>query len=187
MTRATRRAALCLGGALFAAVPAAPADDPLPVGPGARVRLTASGSRDRLKGTVQSLEPTVLAVISDDHQLVRVPRATITRLETGWGRRGNAKKGLLIGGLAGAGAGLLGCALDTDGDQWPFDDELDTGCEGTEWVGVPVAAGLAYGGIGALIGHFIKTDRWVEVPVEGVRVSLATPRRGIGLAISVRF
>jgi hypothetical protein len=53
-----------------------------------RVRVSVAATPDRLKGTVQSLDQSVLSVISDDHQLVKIPRATITRLETGWGRKG---------------------------------------------------------------------------------------------------
>jgi hypothetical protein len=40
-----------------------------------------AASRDRLKGTVQAVDESVLSLISDDHQLVKVPRASITRLE----------------------------------------------------------------------------------------------------------
>jgi hypothetical protein len=176
--------ALCLG-LLAATVPAA-AQDPQPLGPGVRVRISVAASKERLKGTVQALEPSVLAVISDDHQLVRVPRSTITRLETGWGRRGNARKGLLIGGAVGVTGGLLACGLSDD--DWPFEDEdFGEACDGGDWVAVPLLAGAVYGGIGALIGHFIKTDRWVEVPLDRVKVSLGPAPAGLGLALSIRF
>jgi hypothetical protein len=174
----------CLG-LLVCAGPAA-AQDPQPIGPGVRVRIAASGSKERLKGTVQSLDQSVLAVISDDHQLVRVPRSTITSLETGWGRKGNAKKGFIIGGAIGVAGGLLTCAVSDD--DWPFeDDTINSSCEGADWVGIPLLAGGVYGGVGALIGHFIKSDRWVEVPLDRLKLSVGPARAGLGVALSVRF
>jgi hypothetical protein len=178
--------ALALGLAILPAARPAAAQDPQPIGPGVRVRIAASGSKERLKGTVQSLDQGVLAVISDDHQLVRVPRATITSLETGWGRKGNAKKGFIIGAAIGVAGGLLVCAASDE--EWPFDESgVNSSCDGGEWVGIPLLAGGTYGGIGALIGHFIKSDRWIEVPLDRVKVSLGPAREGLGLALSVRF
>jgi hypothetical protein len=174
--------ALALEGA---AVPAQ-AEEPLPIGPGVRVRIAVATARDRLKGTVQALDDRFLSVISDDHQLVQVPRSSITALETGWGRRGNARKGLWIGAIVGASGGLLACAASTDEEDWPFDGG-DGVCNDGDWVAVPAVAAAVYGGIGALIGHFIKTDRWMQVPLDKVRVSLTTPPRGLGVAISFGF
>ena len=186
MRRAGARAALALALAAGVAAPAGAAE-PLPVGPGVRVRIAVATSRDRLKGTVQGLDERFLSVISDDHQLVQVPRSSITALETGWGRRGNARKGLVIGAISGAAGGLLACAASAGGDDWPFDDDHDSVCNDGDWVAVPAVAAAVYGGIGALIGHFIKTDRWMEVPLDKVRVSLTTPAGGVGLAISFGF
>jgi hypothetical protein len=185
MRRARSGGALAL--ALAAGAASARAEEALPVGPGVRVRIAVASSRDRLEGTVQALDQRFLSVISDDHQLVQVPRSTITALETGWGRRGNARKGLVIGAMVGAGGGLLACAASAGGDDWPFDDEHDSVCNDGDWVAVPAVAAAVYGGIGALIGHFIKTDRWMAVPLDRFRVSLATPAGGVGLAISLGF
>jgi hypothetical protein len=156
------------------------------LGPGVRVRVSAAGTQDRLEGTVQSLDDSALSVISDDHQLVKIPRSTITRLETGWGRKGNAKKGFIIGGLVGVGGGLLVCAASGDPD---YHDDFDFDqCDGAgEWIGVSLLSGAVYGGIGALIGHFIKSDRWVEMPIQKVRVGVGPAKQGLGIALSVRF
>jgi hypothetical protein len=175
-------------GLVMAQAAQAAAQDAGSLGPGVRVRLSVASSRDRLQGTVQALDQATLSVISDDHQLVKVPRDSITRLETGWGRRGNARRGLAIGAVFGAGLGLLICAADES--DWGLDPHRDYGSSchgGGEWVALPLVSGAAYGGIGALIGHFIKSDRWVEVPMERVRVSLGPSARGLGVAISLRF
>jgi hypothetical protein len=147
-----------------------------------------AASKDRLKGTVQSIDQAMLSVISDDHQLVKIPRSDVTRLETGWGRKGNARKGFIIGGLIGLGGGLLACGISEESDHEDFRDEFDyDGCEGGEWAGIPLAAGAVYGGLGALIGHFIKSDRWVEMPIDKVKLAVGPSPRGWGLTLSVRF
>jgi hypothetical protein len=187
MDTGRRAGVMSLGLAVALAAPCAAQDPSL--GPGVRVRLSVAASRDQLKGTVQALDRDTLSVISDDRQLVKVPRASITRLETGWGRKGNARKGLIIGGLIGVGGGLLVCGADDDDFFGDFDHStnLDT-CDGAgEWVALPLFAGAVYGGIGALIGHFIKGDRWVELPLDKVRMSVGPSRRGLGVSLSVRF
>jgi hypothetical protein len=183
----TRRAAAAAGLATILSTPAA-AQDPSPLGPGVRVRVSVAASKDRLEGTVQSIDQAMLSVISNDHQLVKIPRSDITRLETGWGRKGNARKGFIIGGLIGVGGGLLACGVSEETYYEDFRDEFDyDGCEGGEWVGFPLAAGAVWGGIGALIGHFIKSDRWVEMPIDKVRLAVGPSPRGWGLNLSVRF
>ena len=188
METCRRALTIALGLTMASTIPAV-AQDAAALGPGVRVRLAVSASRDLLKGTVQALDPDVLAVISDDHQLVKVPRASITRLETGWGRKGNARKGLIIGGLIGVGGGLLVCGTDDDNffEGLPYDSTNLSTCDGGEWVALPLLVGAAYGGIGALIGHFVKSDRWVEVPLAKVRMSVGPVPRGLGVSLSVRF
>lgn len=184
-----RRAGMISLGLTVALAAPGTAQEAATLGPGVRVRLAVTSSRDLLKGTVQALDADILSVISNDHQLVKVPRASITRLETGWGRKGNARKGLIIGGLIGVGGGLLVCGTDDDSFFEGLNDDptnLST-CDGGEWVALPLLTSAVYGGLGALIGHFIKSDRWVELPLDKVRVSVGPARRGLGLSLSVRF
>ena len=48
--------------------------------------------------------------------------------------------------------------------------------------------GVLGGAAGAIVGHYIKTDLWEEVPIEGLRVSLAPQRDGgFALGFSVGF
>lgn len=69
MDTGRRTGVMSLGLAVALAAPCA-AQDPSPLGPGVRVRLSVAASRDLLKGTVQALDDDVLSVISDDHQIV---------------------------------------------------------------------------------------------------------------------
>jgi hypothetical protein len=189
MNRTIGRPAAAFALAAVLAAPGA-AQDEAALGPGVRVRVSVATSPDRLQGTVQAVDEAVLSVIGDDHQLVKVPRGSITRLETGWGRRGNAGKGFKIGALIGASGALLICAAGggTTYQDRPFGDEDFDDCDGAgEWVGITLLAGGVYGGIGALIGHFIKSDRWVELPIERARVSVGPSHRGLGLSVSIRF
>jgi hypothetical protein len=186
----TNTSRLAVAGLAFALSDPAAAQDASPLGPGVRVRVSVAASGDRLKGTVQAVDQDLLSVISDDHQLVKIPRSNITRLETGWGRKGNARKGFIIGGLIGVGAGLIACAVSEENDFDDFDDfhyHDYEGCEGAEWAGIPIAAGAVYGGLGALIGHFIKSERWVEMPIDKVRLAVGPAPRGWGLSVSIRF
>ncbi len=150
---------------------------------GARVRLTsASSSGARLQGTVESVDDTTLTIINDDHQMVKVSRAQLTKVEMAWGRKGRARNGLLIGGLVGLAAGVL-VAATPDALCTKFDcAPLTTG----EKVGLALGATAVYGAMGAGIGALVKTDRWVEVPPDKIRVSVA-PTSGRGIAVGVTF
>ncbi len=59
--------------------------------------------------------------------------------------------------------------------------------------GTYAAVGGVIGGLGglvagALIGSAVETDRWVDVPLDRLRVSLGPQRGGgFGLGLSVRF
>ncbi len=66
-------------------------------------------------------------------------------------------------------------------------------CLGDLGPGANVAAGGVIGGLGGLvtrafIGLEIQTDRWVDVPLDRLRVSVGPQRDGrYGLGASVRF
>ncbi|MCH7511680.1 MAG: hypothetical protein IIB19_04860 [Chloroflexi bacterium] len=112
---------------------------------------------------------------------------SVTKLEVGRGQKSytveGAIIGLLVGGVAGAligyasygeceSRGLLAC--------WP-------GPEFAALVG-GLVGGLGGGAVGALIGSSVKTDRWKEVPLSQLRVSVGPQRDGrLGLGLSVSF
>ena len=169
-----RNLLICL---LIAAAPAAAAGQTIK--PGTHVR--ASTDRyPRLEGTLRSV--TIDSIVVDT---VRLPISSISQLQVRH-RRGNAGKGALIGGItlgvASGIAGAAGCA----GSSGSFIDCSDR---------VPAAfltggfLGFAVGaGIGAVIGAFVKTDRWERVAVGRLLVSAAPGRNGpLTLGVSLSF
>ena len=50
-----------------------------------------------------------------------------------------------------------------------------------------VAVGAVGAGIGAGIGALSKTDKWEEVPLDQLRVSIVPRRDGFALGFSVAF
>ena len=106
--------------------------------------------------------------------------ASVTRLDVSRGRKSHALLGAGIGFAAGALGAVVFCKVvekgscDLTDDDITLEAALITGAIGG------VAAGIA--------GHFIKTDRWEEVPLERLRVSLTPQRDGrFALGFSVRF
>lgn len=153
--------------------------------PGSRVRLSWTGGRGtRLTGAVQMTDEKVLWIVTDDQEVVRVPREQVTRLEIASGRKGHAGKGFLTGALAGA---LMGGLLMAGSSEPLFC--FGSGCgppttrEKLAFVGFTT---LASGGIGAGIGALIRSDRWLEVPLGRVRLR-AGPAGSRGMGVSASF
>ena len=152
------------------------AQEPLVFEPGVRVRVTALDCGLRRRATeFRALRADTLVL-----ETTECPLASVTRLDVSRGQRSNAKLGAGIGFAAGAlgtvvyckTADVLGCVL--FGDDITLELALISGAIG----------GLA----GLLVGHYIKTERWEQVPLERLRVSLAPQRDGgFALGFSVRF
>jgi hypothetical protein len=86
---------------------------------GTRVRAsTSSGSRRSWVGTLVSLDADSLRLIRRD-SLVSLPVSSVVRLERSRDRRTSAGRGAVIGGLVGAGSGLLlGVLASADDDSF---------------------------------------------------------------------
>lgn len=115
-----------------------------------------------------------------------LPLSSILRLQAWGGRRGHAITGLLIGGVIGiAGGAAAGAALCTSSGGGLEPDCADPP---VPEVAGGVIGGLVLGGIGALIGRSIKTDRWEEVPLDRLRVGLVSqPSETLALGLSMQF
>jgi hypothetical protein len=120
---------------------------------------------------------------STDGPLVSIDRANIHELQISDGRKRNPGKGALWGAGVGLGLGVLAAATLDDctvgtGRYW-FDL-----CDGEEDILIlgSIAAGAAWG---ALIGFFIKSERWVTVPPASL--TLRRDRSGISLGVEVRL
>lgn len=120
-----------------------------------RIRVDAvgaTGEATRMVGTALLRGDTLS--LRGEAGVRAIPVSAIQRLELSQGRRGHG----LIGGLLGLGVGLaagLAAVPERDGE----------GSTGVAGLVVPLSM-VAYGGLGVLIGGWIRTERWVEVPVE---------------------
>ena len=72
------------------------------------------------------------------------------------------------------------CEIVEKGSCELFDDDIR--------LEAALITGAIVGAAGGIVGYFIKTDRWEEIPLERLRVSLAPQRDGgFALGFSVRF
>ncbi len=143
---------------------------------GERVRVTARElDVDRYDGRVAALTPDTLTVDS-----LAIPIAVLTRLDVHRGRKGNASLGASIGMFSG-GAGFLVLSLATCEDGFIFDKG--------ECTAFGALFGLVAGaGLGAIIGAFVRTDRWEEFPSDRLQVIIAPDRvNHVGVGVRLRF
>ncbi len=141
---------------------------------GSRVRVTAPAIYEgRLVGHVIAFIPDTLLIEQKLFTRWKVPEADIELIEVSLERKSRAGTGALIGAgtiaAAGVGTALVGCA--------------DSDC--TLFFYAALGATLVGAGIGALIGSQIRVDRWEEVPLDRISVSLRP--RGGGLEVSAKF
>lgn len=159
------------------------------VGPGARVRITQSGSQPRIGVVVARSADTLVVRWPEYTNAVALPFAEISRLDLSTGRHRKVLKGAAIGTLsAGAVGAILGAVTYTP-------------CESTEFLGcllAPTSAsesavigGVLGGALGLIVGTLVglpKRDDWHQVSLES-RVAVAvTPRgRSTDVGLSLRF
>ena len=155
-------------------------EQPLPLEPGARVRVTAPDlGIEKQQATFQALRGDTLAVTADSGMALSL--SSVTRLDVYRGRESwGWWKGSLVGFFGGAGLGLLvGVGVDCY-------ETLDLGEEVCAGLGAAIGAGVGLL-VGTAAGVLIKTDRWEEIPLDQIRVSLLPRRDGFHLGISVAF
>ncbi|MSR07170.1 MAG: hypothetical protein EXR93_08915 [Gemmatimonadetes bacterium] len=152
---------------LIAAPLAADQETPSLLEPGARVRLTSCLGpvlwNCRWSGTVSSWNrDSVLVRPEGRDATVRLPAASLTRIELSRGRVGHAGHGALIGFIP----GLL--LMASSAVSWPedFEPPLTTdlcakACDVTTSFGFAVFGGA----LGALIGSAVKTEQWESLPL----------------------
>jgi hypothetical protein len=148
---------------------------------GQRIRVTApdAGLRNR-SGTFRGVHDGWLLVTADSS--LRIPLAAIERIDLYAGRQSHPWRGAGIGFLGGAALGF-GLWYAADVGCYP---EADT-------IGCATVFGAFGGGVlgalvGAVIGGFLlKTDRWEDAPLDGVRVGVApSGNRGVVVRLTVR-
>jgi hypothetical protein len=160
----------------------------LPVGGRVRIRTQAAPG-DWIKGTLASADSGSIALVPDGvpplgANELRLPSATVTRLELVTGKKRQWLRGLVIGAALGV---AMGFAIDVDPVRCEFDDNY--ACSRGEALGL---MGGTFGAVGAGIGALVRKDVWTPVGLDAlgpppVRVTLAAGPGGLALGVSVRF
>jgi hypothetical protein len=156
------------------------AQDSPPVTVGDRVRVTAPTlDIDKYDGTLQAWSDDGVTV-----DTLQVALAQLTRLDVYRGQKGHALTGALVGAV------VLGAIAVPVGVQFCKDTNQGDTCYGAEQYVLPVVAIGVLGGalIGALIGSLVKSDRWEEIPLDQLRVSIVPQQDGrFAFGLSVAF
>jgi len=110
---------------------------------------------------------------------------SVTRLDVSRGQRRPVARGALLGLGIGVGVGAVGGAVaEMGGAQFCIDT-----CGSR---GVITAASAAFFGasglvMGTVVGALIKTDRWEEVPLDQLSVSIAPQRDRVSFGLRIAF
>ena len=147
------------------------------VAEGSRVRVKTANSKS--VGTLTEKTEQQLTLRLENGSEIRVPWAKVERLDMSLGEKGNLGKGTLIGIGAGLLFGLAAVKPDCD-DTFGHDFFEDDFCSFGAFVVFPLLGAAG----GALVGAFIKTERWKEVD-SGPQITLTVPKRGIGAQVKV--
>jgi hypothetical protein len=160
-----------------------------PVAEGDRVRVWApSVGVEGWVGTLLALRPDTIVVGNSKNLVLEI--SSLTKLEVSRGNESKAGTGGIIGFVGGAVAGAVICLASEcsitvgSGDGDSRSDPLDE--NPLVSVGLAAVVGGAVGyGVGVLIGSTIKVDRWEEIPLDQLRVTIA-PCPGGGLSVGLR-
>jgi hypothetical protein len=188
MTRAFR-SALVLAALSTAQRPDADAQASRPE-PGARIRVAARGvvgARPRqLAGVLVRLAADSLVVDTEPGGTLALPTTDIEALAVSRGKHGHALAGAGVGFLVGAGVAYA--VLSSGGSTSPCDETANQDAIGsTACLGLAALGGAAAAGLGAVIGGFVRTERWQDVPLERLRVGLRSQGGRLGLTVVVAF
>ena len=154
------------------------AQEPLPLEPGVRVRVTAldCGLSGRATG-FRALRADTLVL-----ETTECPLDSVTRLEVSRGQKSHA----MLGAVIGASAGVFGAVAYCKGGNCGL--RILSGPENDLTSVLVITFGVVGIIVGAKVGNAIKTDLWEEVPLERLQVSLVPQRDGrFALGFSVRF
>ncbi len=174
------------------------AQRPPPVAVGERVRIAhscttrpvASGTRTDCRQDAGTLTAVTIDSVVLRHEngatLLSLPLTSVASLDISRGKRSQFGRGALIGlGVGVAGGGILGLVGGLASDHCIDDPNPCPGAFAAWGAILGILPGLVVGGVA---GAITKADRWEEIPLDRLRVSLGPQRDGrFGLGLSVRF
>ena len=177
---------------LLALGPSGQADErPPALAPGLRVRVTAGADGGKIagpiRGTLAAIDASQITIDVLDGgpgaSRVRIPIERVSKLEASRGRHGHALLGAAIGF---AGAAAAGAILGDSGPSVSCPVPPNPCGGSSPKLGQALAAGLLGLPVGALVGHFVRTERWTPVGLSHVDVA-GGPLPGGGLRGAVRL
>jgi len=170
--------------ALLLSPAAAHSQEPSPIVPGSRIRITERDTGGRHSGKVVSAgADTVVLRFDSGGKVATFSLARISGLEVSRGRKGHVAAGIGIGFLAGVGIGaLLGAAF---APASASQTEEGVGLYVSLGAGIGAGAGMLLGGVA---GASYKSDKWEKVPSSRWHVSALSTKPGrFALALSTRY
>jgi uncharacterized protein YcfJ len=161
--------------ALYASMPAAAADS-AGIKAGTRVRVhyrdASTAGVVIVTGNIGSSDNVSVTMVDAGSEAVKVPLASIARIDVSRGRHRHTRTGAIAGGAFGlVGGGVC----------------LAAGCGGN---GATLArATVVWAGIGGLVGFLSQGEDWEDVPVANVRFGVAPfcSRRAVAIAAVVSW
>ncbi len=154
--------------------------------PGERVRITSGVyAYSQLVATVKAISADSIVVRANGTD-IHLAMAQVSLVEIVVGQKSHAGDGAAVGALVGvAVGGAIGAATANCEPSGVFAPDF---CGLGKGVAGAAIGGFVLGVTGWLIGRSSKSDRWQEVPLDYVRVSLVSQRDGrFRLGMSVSF
>jgi hypothetical protein len=153
----------------------------LPVMVGSRVRISAPSllKGDRIEGVIAAVDGECATVTTGSGVSVVVAREAVATFEVSVGRKRNTLKGTAIGAVAGAAVGVLSTV-----DPQNCGVNSPNYCSRGEAVRTSILGG---GALGAIVGAFVKSDRWVHVPLDRWTFDVRPVRGGGRASLSLSF
>jgi len=179
-----------LAGFLLVPLGCASAQQQLPVRHARHVRITAPecGMHSRI-GVLEGFMGDTL-MLAFGTSTIRCARTSVTRLQQRYGWESHIAEGITLGLLLGVTVGAVYVSA-------TYEECVPRGIDGhildcNESKGDAYALGGVTGGflgtvIGAAIGSVIKTDGWLDIPLDQLRMSLILQRQEFALGLSVSY
>jgi len=156
--------------------------------PGTRVRLTvpcsagAPQTGQRFSPECTSVAEFVRALgdtltVTSDGSVARHDLGTVRRLEVSRGYTSHRLAGGVIGLVIGA--GITYFVVNQGGSTAPCDQSANQdSLRPIECAGLVALGGAAGAGLGVVIGGLFRSERWEQIPIESLRLSMTTRGRG---------
>jgi hypothetical protein len=160
---------------------------------GKKVRISLPGKREptslfgkttiREEGVYLGVSGKMLG-ISREHasaDTLWIDKASIRKLEMVYGKKAHTARGALYGAFIGLFGGFVAAAIETESCKGDF-------LCGVSYIIFPPAGAVGGLFIGGIVGTFVNTEKWVEVPRRDYDVAIAlSPGGPARVGVVVRF